>query len=194
MIFRAKNLEFWTSNWLLEQWTLEMSWVQHKCVLPCLFCVFLVILVRRITITVKSVVFCLFRGYNQPALLLLENQENCYCLLVFLLYLTTSYKRKPISRHSGHGVWKSQKNSHSLLRAEACGQTVFITRQVSFYISKLVENAKIKKKIQMRHFIWFSNNVSVMKIMKIQSRVFGQKVKIWNINELRGVLRKRQET
>ena len=31
------------------------------------------------------------------------------------------------------------------------------------------------KKNQMRHFIWFSNNVSVMKIMKIQSRVFGQK-------------------
>ena len=111
MIFRAKNLEFWTSNWLLEQWTLEMSWVQHKCVLPCLFCVFLVILVRRITITVKSVVFCLFRGYNQPALLLLENQENCYCLLVFLLYLTTSYKRKPISRHTVDTVFENHRKT-----------------------------------------------------------------------------------
>ena len=121
-----------------------MSSVQHKCVLPCLFCVFLVILVRRITITVKSVVFCLFRGYNQPALLLLENQENCYCLLVFLLYLTTSYKRKPISSHSGHGVWKSQKNSHSLLRAEACGQTVLPDRS-GFILQNWWEMPKLKK-------------------------------------------------
>ena len=88
-----------------------MTWVQHKCVLPCLFCVFLVILVRRITITVKSVVFCLFRGFNQPALLLLENQENCYCLLVFLLYLTTSYKRKPISRHTVDTVFENYRKT-----------------------------------------------------------------------------------
>ena len=75
-----------------------------------------------------------------------------------------------------HGVWKSQKKSHLRLRAkratftfwvdknklkmihsgEFCGHTVLPDRLILIG-QKLVENAKI----QMRHFVEFSNNVNV---------------------------------
>ena len=88
--------------------------------------------------------------------------------------------------HSGHGVWKAQKKSHSTLRAKRATFTFWVdksyskmpkivhfgeylktwslrsgsvTRQVSFNSTKNGGKCQNSEILQMRHFEYFSNNV-----------------------------------
>ena len=62
-----------------------------------------------------------------------------------------------------HGVWKSQKKSHSILRAKRAsftfGGSNSVTRQVTFNKTKTGGKSR-NWNIQMRHFWRFSNNVA----------------------------------
>ena len=80
-----------------------------------------------------------------------------------------------------HDVWKSLEKSHSILRAKRAAFTIgqkwsiwriidnlnvrsnSITRQVNFSRTKISGQCQ-KRKLQMRHFGWFLNNVPLFKI------------------------------
>ena len=91
-----------------------------------------------------------------------------------------------------HGVWKSQKKSHSTLRAKRATFTFWVdksslkmpkmvhfgqflktwsllsnsvTRQVSFNRTKIGGKCQ-NSKIQMRHFGWFSNTVRMLTVQQ----------------------------
>ena len=121
-----------------------------------------------------------------------------------------------------HDVWKSLEKSHSILRAKRATFTIgqkwsiwriidnlnvrsnSITRQVNFNRTKISGQCNVKKrKLLMRHFGWFSNDVPHFKISKWEKnrissfikpsticpnsiwdpnfkRVFGQKILFWH--------------
>ena len=119
-----------------------------------------------------------------------------------------------------HDVWKSLEKSHSILRAKRATFTIgqkwsiwriidnlnvrsnSITRQVNFSRTKISGQCQ-KRKLQMRHFGWFLNNVPLFKISEWEKnrisssikpstlcpnsiwdqnfkRVFGQKILFWH--------------
>ena len=75
----------------------------------------------------------------------LQKEESPSQKKILARYMTHTHT------HILHGVWKSQKKSHSICLKTWSLLSNSVTRQVSLKAQKSVENAKIEK-FEMRHF------------------------------------------
>ena len=72
-----------------------------------------------------------------------QNHKN---LLYEIKYCGRPFKLNVYLRHHSHGVWKSQKKSHSTLRAKRATFTFWVDKRLIWPIWRVFENLKLAVK------------------------------------------------